>query len=83
MILFTKYSHGWFWEALAWLAFIELARLFAGGVTPMTEQEEWDHHSARCRCSGALTAAWIALQWRTRLALEETNCLSDVSMSKK
>src|SRR5262249_32026027 len=35
----------------------------------------------RANCGGAVTAAWIALQWRTRLAWEETNCLSGVLMS--
>src|SRR6266566_9773766 len=42
----------------------------------------FDHPDFCSAGAGAVTAAWIALQWRTRLAQEETNCLSGVSMSE-
>jgi hypothetical protein len=30
ILLFTKCSRGWFWELLAWLLVLELARVIGG-----------------------------------------------------
>src|SRR5262245_29213535 len=54
-------------------------RSTGGGLAQHRSGCRFDHPGSAP--GGALTAAWIAVQWRTRLACEETNCLSGVSMS--
>src|SRR5215831_1935359 len=52
-----------------------------GGLAQHRSGCRFDHPGFCSARVGAVTAAWIAVQWRTRLAWEETNCLSGVSMS--
>src|SRR5215831_7513223 len=52
-----------------------------GGVPQHRSGCRSDHPDFCSARGDAVMAAWIALQWRTRLAWAETNCLSGVSMS--